>query len=97
MRGFLKEVFLFGLASLIFLVPWQWFLILPVVVYGGAFVGDLFEGFGNATATVASYSGLLLTTAIVLASLGAVGGLILATLFRLGRFVLRRLRPTEAG
>jgi hypothetical protein len=91
-RGFLKRVALLGILSLMVLVPLLWFSILSVVVYGGAFIGDLFERFGNPTAAVASYAGLLLTTAAVVATLVTVGGLVLASLVSLGQLVLRQFR-----
>lgn len=89
---FWVEVVLLGLAALVVLVPLLWFLVVPIVVYGGAFVGDLFDRFGDTPRIVAAYLGLLLTAALVLGLLGAVAGVILASLVKLGRLVLLRMR-----
>jgi TRAP-type mannitol/chloroaromatic compound transport system permease large subunit len=85
-------VVLFGLAALVVLAPLLWFLIVPIVVYGGAFVGDLFDRFGDTSRVVAAYLGLLLTAVLVLGLLGAVAGVVLASLVNVCRLVLLRMR-----
>jgi TRAP-type mannitol/chloroaromatic compound transport system permease large subunit len=92
MRHFWMQVAVLGLAALLVLVPRLWFLLVPIVVYGGAFVGDLFDRFGDAARVVAAYAGLLLTAALVLGLLAATAGVVLASLVSLGRLVLLRLR-----
>ncbi|MDX1503612.1 MAG: hypothetical protein R3325_14735 [Thermoanaerobaculia bacterium] len=64
-----------------------WFIILPAVVFGGAFVADLFDRFGDTPRVLAGYAGLLLTAIAVLGLLAATGGVILAALVSLARLI----------
>lgn len=91
-RQFWMKVVVLGPAALVVLVPLLWFLVVPIVVYGGAFVGDLFGRFGGTLRVVAAYAGLLLTALLTLGLLAAAAGVVLASLVSFGRFILMRLR-----
>ena len=92
MKRFLKQVAVFGLLSLPISLLLLWFIVLPVVVFGGAFAADLFDRFGDTPRVVAGYAGLLATVVVVLTLLATAGGFLLALVVSFGRLVLIRPR-----
>jgi TRAP-type mannitol/chloroaromatic compound transport system permease large subunit len=90
MSAFVKRATILGLLSLLVLVPLLWLLIVPVVTAGGALTGQLFDRFGDVPRIVGAYAGLLMTIVLVLVLLAAPSGVVLATLFGIGRKVFSR-------
>ena len=94
-NSFPRQVLVLGLLSLLILVPFFWFTILSAVVYGGAFVADVFDPSGDIPRIIAGIAGLLLSIITVLGLLVLMGGVVLTSLARLGKWIWARFAAAD--